>query len=469
MKRFIILVQMYLCMCTAVFAQELSFKEIEKKAKAGDVEAMYLLGDKYLETDSYKDAAKWFQKAAKKGSDDAKLLLASLYLKGQGVTRNTKKAYEYVLEVAMHGRSEAQYIMGTWYESGLTGREVFLGTELDGLITYVEKDADKAVQWYAKAAAQGDKEAIDRIVALNRGLNQLPAEVKVKVDAIIAENKRKEEEKRKAELEAEEKRRFLSRVDDFTSYKTSFIEKIEGFEKEKMYSYIQSILSIQDYITEDSVELKKIKDYVVKNKEGFADIIRRMDDAIEEANRLYAQRGNYYSKISCGEVWKKNGRFNIYGKNGVILHRNLSRIGCLKTLDNKGYFVWDASGRKGFINDKGKLIIPFGKYTNIIGLCNTGQFVLVKKGNKVGAVDYTTGKQLIAPVYDSFGFNGLEGRTAWTKKNTTGERVFIFNKSGGLIAQRAFTRTNYTAAVYWVMDYLGGYLSDIVTEYSRDL
>ena len=240
MKRFIILVQMYLCMCTAVFAQELSFKEIEKKAKAGDVEAMYLLGDKYLETDSYKDAAKWFQKAAKKGSDDAKLLLASLYLKGQGVTRNTKKAYEYVLEVAMHGRSEAQYIMGTWYESGLTGREVFLGTELDGLITYVEKDADKAVQWYAKAAAQGDKEAIDRIVALNRGLNQLPAEVKVKVDAIIAENKRKEEEKRKAELEAEEKRRFLSRVDDFTSYKTSFIEKIEGFEKEKMYSYIQS-------------------------------------------------------------------------------------------------------------------------------------------------------------------------------------------------------------------------------------
>ena len=228
-------------------------------------------------------------------------------------------------------------------------------------------------------------------------------------------------------------------------------------------------MSIQDYITEDSVELKKIKDYVVKNKEGFADIIRRMDDAIEEANRLYAQRGNYYSKISCGEVWKKNGRFNIYGKNGVILHRNLSRIGCLKTLDNKGYFVWDASGRKGFINDKGKLIIPFGKYTNIIGLCNTGQFVLVKKGNKVGAVDYTTGKQLIAPVYDSFGFNGLEGRTAWTKKNTTGERVFIFNKSGGLIAQRAFTRTNYTAAVYWVMDYLGGYLSDIVTEYSRDL
>ena len=447
MRRFIILVQMYLCMCTAVFAQELSFKEIEKKAKAGDVEAMYLLGDKYLEADSYKDAAKWFQKAAKKGSDDAKLLLASLYLKGQGVTRNTKKAYEYVLEVAMHGRSEAQYIMGTWYESGLTGREVFLGTELDGLITYVEKDADKAVQWYAKAAAQGDKEAIDRIVALNRGLNQLPAEVKVKVDAIIAENKRKEEEKRKAELEAEEKRRLLYLVDKFTSAKDSYLGAIECFEKEKDYSCVAALMSVQNEITTDSVMYKKVKDYVAKNKTGFADIIRRMDTAIE---KVYAQLGEFESFFGLGAFWRKNGKYT-FTKENVILHRNLSSIGGENPY---GIFVCDANGKEGLMNKSGKLIVPFGKYTDIVGMCNESRFVIVKNGNKVGAVDYTTGKQIIPPVYNAFGYSGLEGRTVWSKKTTTGYQYFIFNKSGGLIAQRAFTRTN-RAVSYWIINYLG--------------
>ena len=135
----------------------------------------------------------------------------------------------------------------------------------------------------------------------------------------------------------------------------------------------------------------------------------------------------------------------------MILHRNLSRIGGENPY---GIFVCDANGKKGLMNKSGKLIVPFGKYTDIVGMCNESRFVIVKNGNKVGAVDYTTGKQIIPPVYNAFGYSGLEGRTVWSKKTTTGYQYFIFNKSGGLIAQRAFTRTN-RAVSYWIINYLG--------------
>ena len=125
-----------------------------------------LLGTMYAEGLGVpKDAIKafeWYHKAANQGDAEAQFYLGLMYATGRGVTKNEIRAYAWfnisaarnyrdaavrrdALEKAMTAeqRAAAQNHLGEMYAIGIG----------------VPKDATKAVEWYLKAAAQGDTEA----------------------------------------------------------------------------------------------------------------------------------------------------------------------------------------------------------------------------------------------------------------------------------------------------------------------
>ena len=76
-------------------------KELEKKAKGGDVEAMLAVGDAYAKGDGVaKDAKKaeeWYKKAEKEKCDDAYIHHANLYTSWDGIEKNPEK-YKKLLD-----------------------------------------------------------------------------------------------------------------------------------------------------------------------------------------------------------------------------------------------------------------------------------------------------------------------------------------------------------------------------------
>lgn len=71
------------------------------------------------------------------------LALGKMYLLGQFVSTNKAKALEWFQKAAIQGNSEAQLLLGILYSSG------------EG----IPKDAGKAMEWFQEAAAQGNAKA----------------------------------------------------------------------------------------------------------------------------------------------------------------------------------------------------------------------------------------------------------------------------------------------------------------------
>lgn len=459
MKRIIVFAQLCLFLSISVFAQETSIRDVEKKAKSGDVEAMLVLGDKYAEAESFKTALKWYKKATEKGSMEAQYAMAMLYLEGNGISRNTKKAYEYIQDLAVKNYADAQFCMGGWYEKGLEGYEVFLGVEMDTQpkLIFVNPDKEKAVNWYAKAAALGNQKSVKRLIELER-IDVLPADIQAEIIA-------KKEAEQRAREEEEKAKRFNENVKELRSSMEFLKNEVEKFEKDKKMLHISAILSNINSYSKDSVEFKKIRNEAVKGNGEYADIMKRIDSAIIESDRIASERGHFYDDVEWGEVWKKDGKLSMYLNNGTVVCRNLSRIASPSTLHPE-FFVWDANGKQGFVNEKGKLVVPFGKYTDVIGSHVTAarMIIIVVQGKKRGAVDYNTGKQIIAPIYDEFIGSGLDGKMLWLNKTNTGFKGFILNNTGNLVASKSFTLSQNYAFAAWTMDYLGKVINDVVKD-----
>jgi TPR repeat protein len=78
--------------------------------------------------------------------------LGILYLNGDGVEQDYKKAATWLTKIAKVGHSEAQYTLGELYEKGLG----------------VKQDYSKAVKWYSMAASQGDVAAKEKLITLKK-------------------------------------------------------------------------------------------------------------------------------------------------------------------------------------------------------------------------------------------------------------------------------------------------------------
>ena len=88
-------------------------ESIKKKAQDGDPESQNRLADMYhsgegVEQD-YKEAAKWYEKAAFQGHAEAQDSLAVMYSKGLGLEQNYEKAAEWYEKAAKQGIPRAQY------------------------------------------------------------------------------------------------------------------------------------------------------------------------------------------------------------------------------------------------------------------------------------------------------------------------------------------------------------------------
>ena len=119
-----------------------------RKAAAHDhAAAQYHLGLVYaegrgVEQDGDK-ALEWFRKAAAHDHAAAQYRLGLVYAKGRGVEQDDDKALEWFRKAVAHDHAAAQYRLGLVYAEGRG----------------VEQDDDKALEWFRKAVAQDHAEA----------------------------------------------------------------------------------------------------------------------------------------------------------------------------------------------------------------------------------------------------------------------------------------------------------------------
>ncbi len=106
------------------------------------------------------EQVKAIHRYARNGSPTAQALLAAMYLNGNGVDKDVKKAKNLFLKAARRGNRGAQYQMGRFYELG----------------EFVKQDQGKAVKWYQKAADQQYRPAI-------QGLTRLAPELAAEYDS----------------------------------------------------------------------------------------------------------------------------------------------------------------------------------------------------------------------------------------------------------------------------------------------
>lgn len=96
----------------------------------------------------------WYTRAAAKGHAEAEIALSGWYLTGaEGVLgQSDAEAYLWARRAAQQANPKAEYAVGYYTEVGIG----------------VEADQVEAKKWYLRAAAQGNKSAIDRLAELKR-------------------------------------------------------------------------------------------------------------------------------------------------------------------------------------------------------------------------------------------------------------------------------------------------------------
>jgi len=152
---------------------------LEADARAGDREAAYILATLYLNGDGVERntamAAGWFRRAADAGHGDAAYNLANAYRLGLGTPRDITAALDWYATAAQRGSARAAYTLGTIYRLGdgvrrdygqaiawlrdAAARD-FAPAEHDLGQLYregiaVPRDLDTARDWFSKAAARG--------------------------------------------------------------------------------------------------------------------------------------------------------------------------------------------------------------------------------------------------------------------------------------------------------------------------
>ena len=112
-------------------------------AEQGDADAQSLLGDMYIDGEgvlkNYKKAFKWFTLAAEQGHADAQHNLGYMYAEGEGVLENDIAGEKWETLAAEQGHAQAQHNLGYMYAEG------------EGVL----ENYKTAAKWYTLAAEQG--------------------------------------------------------------------------------------------------------------------------------------------------------------------------------------------------------------------------------------------------------------------------------------------------------------------------
>jgi TPR repeat protein len=168
------------------------------KARAGDADAQYRLGEKYAHrqcvTMDDAAAARWFAKAAAQGHARAQNELGRAYNHGWGVAHNDTWAAAWFRKAAEQRFAAAQSNLAAMYASGLGIKRdgaraiVWLRKAADQGYAYAqynlgltyelgigaEEDESRAIAWYRKAADQGLAEAQFALAEMNASGRDAP-------------------------------------------------------------------------------------------------------------------------------------------------------------------------------------------------------------------------------------------------------------------------------------------------------
>lgn len=150
---------------------ERAFSEANKKYRAGvlkgDAESAYQLAYHHaygygVEKDEV-EAVRLYRLAGNKGHAQAQIELGNYYFNGDGgVLKDLKVAAELYQKAAIQGNPQAQHNLGKCYEFGFG----------------VPIDLSKAAYWYKKSSDQGDKDAAERLRAIQTQPKQISTQGK---------------------------------------------------------------------------------------------------------------------------------------------------------------------------------------------------------------------------------------------------------------------------------------------------
>ena len=136
-------------------------QDVLRKAEAGDAEAQATLGSFFFNgvpeaglEPYFELAARWLSKAAGAHHIRAQTMLGTLYLHGNGVPQNERRAAKWLQQAADAGNPKAQNEYGIRFHKGQG----------------VDQDQARGVEYWQKAAAQADAPAMVNLgVALHKG------------------------------------------------------------------------------------------------------------------------------------------------------------------------------------------------------------------------------------------------------------------------------------------------------------
>lgn len=114
----------------------------------------------FNESLNYERAAYWYQLSANQGHRAALYNLGLMYINGEGVEKDQVLATKYIQKAAELGDDYAQLSLGNMYRDGDIWRTV--KDSVTGKVTLIfheKPDIDKAIEWWKKAAAQGNMDA----------------------------------------------------------------------------------------------------------------------------------------------------------------------------------------------------------------------------------------------------------------------------------------------------------------------
>jgi tetratricopeptide (TPR) repeat protein len=119
------------------------------------------LGILYFNLKDFSQALKWFRVSADKGVPNAQNFLGMMYLRGQGVTRDSNTGFAWLKKAADQGFPQSESTVGVCFEQG------------DG----APKSLPNAVEWYRKSAEHGNsfgQNNLARMLLLGRGVAKDP-------------------------------------------------------------------------------------------------------------------------------------------------------------------------------------------------------------------------------------------------------------------------------------------------------
>ena len=125
----------------------ITHNQIATRAARGDADAELQMGQRYADGSGVikndKEAARWFEKAARHGKAEAQYRYGLALLEGRGVVQDYKAAFNWIERPAKLGHSNAQYSLGELYRYGT-------GTVMNKAQAYL---------WFNLAASQGVEKA----------------------------------------------------------------------------------------------------------------------------------------------------------------------------------------------------------------------------------------------------------------------------------------------------------------------